>query len=291
MSFCQHFFGKEIDKVEFQDVDNLLKRPDLESTFLECKSCDDHEVKSKKYALSIAGFLNTDGGLLIIGTPRQDSKTKQFQSNFTFHSRIDKDHLRDRLIGSIEPLPKGVQIETVKKDGKDDQCVTLVDVPQSEYPPHQCQGTYYVRLDGANKPAPHGLVEAMFNGKRPRHQQALIEHFERKLGRIMEDEKAMTILYFLVLENRLVPGYVIYWAVTGSNRPNVASQNILADTLERLTQNLGLLVFEVVQGKESSYESHYLGSTKYSINPDYRDLLKDVVFKRHREKPFHLNDV
>jgi len=242
-------------------------------------------VKSKRYAPSIVGFLNTDGGLLIIGTPRQDSRTNQFTDDSTFHSYMEKDHLRDRLIGSIQPLPSGVQIETVKKDGKDDHCVTLVDVPQSEYPPHQSQGTYYVRVDGANKPAPHGLVEALFNGKRPRHQQALIEHFEKKLGRFIEDEEAMTALYFLVLENRSVPALNVSTAVIGRDQLKKEPDRRLGGTLRRLDR-LGILISE--ETKNTYHDEHYM---KYSINPDYRDLLADVVFERHREKPFHLHDV
>ena len=288
MSFCQYFFGKEIDQVEFQDVSNfIVNRSDLEKTFLECKSCDNLKLKPTDYIPSIVGFLNTGGGLLIIGTPIEEGNPRVFQSTFKFHSYIPKDHMRDKLIDAIQPLPNGIQIEII---GKDDQCVTLVDVPKSEYPPHQYKGTYYIRLDGSRKAAPHAFVEALFNRRKPRYQQALIEHFERKIADFRQNEEAMTALYFLVLESRAVPEPIIYAAVLGTDYMKTQPDRVLTEDLSTLS-NRGVLISENIQEDRSYYDVSHHNYWKHSINPDCRDMLADLVFERHRRKKFHLHDV
>ncbi len=290
MTFCQHFFGKEIEQVTFQDVSDLiLGRSDLESTYLECKSCETSEVKSKNCAPAIVGFLNIGGGLLIIGTPREAGNPRRFQSDFTFHSYIEKDHLRDRLIGSIQPLPTGIRIESKKKDDNHDQYVTLVDVQRSEYPPHQYQGKYYVRLDGSNKPAPHSLVEAMFNGRRPRHQQALIEHFNKKIVNLRRNEVAMKALYYLVLENRPVEEPVILASVFRDDQIDTSHAGQLVATLQKIVTQLGILTVETVMEKKIFFGKTYSNYRRYSINPDYQGLLADVVFEMNRQNEFHLS--
>jgi hypothetical protein len=193
------------------------------------------------------------------------------------------------LLGSIQPLPDGIQVETIKKDNKDDQCVTLVDVSRSEYPPHQSNGTYYIRLDGCNKPAPHAFVEALFSGRRPRYQQALIEHFEKKIANFRKNEKAMTALYFLVLERRIVPEPIIYAAVLGVDKMATERGRELREALRKLSDR-GVLVSEKSKEHIAFGKNTYDDYMKHSINPDYQDLLADAVFERHRQEEFHLHN-
>lgn len=167
MTFSKHFFGKSLKKVTIPDLKKLIvtdKTP--ESDILEYKS----QIKNfSEYSEDIVAFLNVSGGLLILGTPKEEyvnpndkKRGKICKGGFVFHKFMPKDQLRNQLLGSIEPLPTGVEIHTVKDGGDENKCVTVIDIPKSQYPPHQSRGAYYVRLDGETRKAPHGIVEALF---------------------------------------------------------------------------------------------------------------------------------
>ena len=43
-----------------------------------------------------------------------------------------------------------------------DRAIVIFEIQKSNYAPHQTSNTYYMRLDGQSKPAPHHYVEALF---------------------------------------------------------------------------------------------------------------------------------
>ncbi len=164
-------FGRSLESVTFADVERLIiKNKTVESNALEYKSGFD---KFGEYAEDIVAFLNVDGGILILGTPKEayldphnKAKGKVCTGPFRYHPYCAKDWLRNQLLGAIEPLPLGVRIHTVKDGDDDKKCVSIVEVEKSENPPHQTKGTYYIRLDGETRRAPHGIVEALFQRRR-----------------------------------------------------------------------------------------------------------------------------
>jgi hypothetical protein len=87
---------------------------------------------------------------------------------------LSKESLLQSIGSNIVPAPSGIYIKQLD----DDKCrAFVIEVTQSQYPPHQCShnGVYYLRMDYEAKPAPHGLVQALFNQRRaPKIKTAII---------------------------------------------------------------------------------------------------------------------
>jgi len=121
--------------------------------------------------------------MIIVGSPREtkDRKGKRVvcycQGELTFSKFISKDWLNQKLFSNITPSPTGIYIkEFTTEQGN----IFIIDVPQSMYPPHQsnCDGRYYIRIDNEAKPAPHGLVQALFDKRRKPKLSARIKKTE-----------------------------------------------------------------------------------------------------------------
>ena len=108
--------------------------------------------------------------MLIIGAPREidlplegGRKARVCRGPFTPLPEISKDDAHRSLLSKVTPLPSGVRVNPVRCAGG---CVVLVDVDSSNYPPHQHDRTYWIRLDGETRKAPHALVESLFLQRR-----------------------------------------------------------------------------------------------------------------------------
>lgn len=184
MSFSSHYFGKPVDKVTFDDIKKLIEAECEESQHIEFKSGIDFE-KKKSINLAtlgdtISAFLNTGGGLLIIGTPRTKRRKRsdgrsflQFEEEFQFLDPLPEQNDAERkLFDEIEPIPSGVIVHRIEKEnGKG---MILAEIQKSLYPPHQYKGTYFLRLDHETKAAPHALVEALFLQRRGPNLECVI---------------------------------------------------------------------------------------------------------------------
>jgi len=165
MSFVQHYLGKPASEVTFQDLESLVSAEVPESQTIEYKS---GRIDLVECGEDISAFLNTDGGLLVIGAPQTENvqdpngrRRRICRGQYRPISPIpDKDDAHRKLLSRILPLPAGVAIRVVP--ATDDGAVLLVDVPKSSYPPHQFENSYFVRLDGETRKAPQALVEALF---------------------------------------------------------------------------------------------------------------------------------
>ncbi len=69
MSFIDKIFNKPIGSLQLKDLEEYFKEPQEETSILEFKS---GEVEINDVYKEVAAFLNTEGGLLIIGTPREE---------------------------------------------------------------------------------------------------------------------------------------------------------------------------------------------------------------------------
>jgi len=166
--YITQFFNKDPENLNINDLrDFFLVRQDENST-LEFKS---GEVEIDDLYKEVTAFLNTEGGMIIVGAPREtkDKYGKRVvcfcQGELTFSKFISKDWLNQKLFSNITPSPTDIYVkEFITEQGN----VFIIDVPQSMYPPHQsnCDGRYYIRIDNEAKPAPHGLVQALFDKRR-----------------------------------------------------------------------------------------------------------------------------
>lgn len=167
-NYIEKIFGKKRDELTLSDLKNYFSSPQEESSVIEFKS---GEVEINDIFKEIAAFLNTEGGLLIIGSPRETKQTvgkniiKICEGELTFSNFKNKDWLYQKIASNIVPAPTDLKIEEFLTEKGN---IFLIDIPQSLNPPHQCSsdGKYYLRLERDAKPAPHGIVQALFNKRR-----------------------------------------------------------------------------------------------------------------------------
>ena len=93
------------------------------------------------------------------------NKVKICEGNLTYSNFKNKDWLYQKICSNIVPAPTNLRIEEFFEENGN---IFLIDVPQSMHPPHQCSsdGKYYIRLERDAKPAPHGIIQALFNKRR-----------------------------------------------------------------------------------------------------------------------------
>lgn len=167
-NYIEKIFGKPRNEVKLSDIEEYFSTPQEESSVIEFKS---GEVEINDIFKEITAFLNTEGGLLIIGAPRETKKElgkniiKVCEGNLTFSNFKNKDWLYQKIASNIVPIPTDLKIEEFLTENGN---VFLIDIPQSLSPPHQSSsdGKYYLRLERDAKPAPHGIIQALFNKRR-----------------------------------------------------------------------------------------------------------------------------
>lgn len=163
MYYSEVFFKKDIYNINEDDVLQFFSNSPEESSILEFKSGDNLDIQ--KVYPEVCALHNTQGGLIIIGSPkpRKDEGREFFDGELTRTPFKDKDWVYQKISSNISPAPSGLKIHDVKMS--DSKYVQIIDVPKSLHPPHQCllNGIYYLRFETQSRFAPHGLVEAMFN--------------------------------------------------------------------------------------------------------------------------------
>ncbi len=165
MDMAKKIFGKELFQITKDDLEEYFSIPREETSVLEFKS---GQIKINAIFKEICAFLNTDGGIIIIGTPKERKlpKSGRFSTRICQGTLIpsdfrDKNWIESLIAANIVPYPDGIKIHEIREEeGK----YFIVEVPQSQKPPHQFlnDGRYYIRLEKEAKPAPHGIVESLF---------------------------------------------------------------------------------------------------------------------------------
>lgn len=177
-NYIEKIFGKSRNEVTINHIKDFFSTQQEESSVIEFKS---GEVEINDIFKEITAFLNTEGGLLIIGAPRETKKTigknniiKICEGDLTYSNFKNKDWLYQKIASNIVPTPTDLKIEEYLTDEGN---VFLIDIPQSLNPPHQCSadGKYYLRLERDAKPAPHGIIQALFDKRRVPSLSADIE--------------------------------------------------------------------------------------------------------------------
>jgi len=167
-NFITQFFDKNPDELIISDIQNYFNERQEESSTLEFKSGD---AEINDVFKEVAAFLNTEGGLLIIGSPRETRETlgkrviNFCKGEVTYSKFASKDWLHQKIFSNITPSPTEIYIkEIVTEKGN----IFILDIPQSSNPPHQsnADGRYYIRLENEAKPAPHGLIQALFDKRK-----------------------------------------------------------------------------------------------------------------------------
>lgn len=169
MSYSKLYFGKELTELNFEDIENFFIEEKEESNKIEFKSYHNpeeknHTEKENGVVRTICGLLNSEGGIVIWGSPIgqnvEGKKEKIFKGELSPADKlIEKDSFIGRITDLITPAPRGINFQSVEKSGK---YVYIIEVEQSFYSPHQFRNIYYMRIDGQTRPAPHHYIEALF---------------------------------------------------------------------------------------------------------------------------------
>lgn len=164
MSFCYSLFQKELTVLTFSDLDTFFSTTQEENAILEFKM---GEVSLETIHKEVAAFANTQGGLLILGAPKEidhpeKKNVKVCLGALTPCTKIpNPDTLVRSIASNISPSPTQIRVKEIQIEGGS---VYIIDVAQSSNPPHQvnANGIYYIRMEREAKAAPHGIVEALF---------------------------------------------------------------------------------------------------------------------------------
>jgi hypothetical protein len=176
LPFSEYYLGKTVDALDSEDLRQFVLKEEPESQNLEYKS---DGTRLSAHGEAISAFLNSGGGLLIVGAPEEKEKTldsgrkvRVCRGDLRPLPDIAKDDAHRSLLSKISPIPAGVRVQPVKCDGG---CVLVVDVESSSYPPHQHDGSYWIRLDGETRRAPHALIESLFLQRRGPNLECRLE--------------------------------------------------------------------------------------------------------------------
>ncbi|MFL0685045.1 MAG: ATP-binding protein [Algoriphagus aquaeductus] len=166
MNFCQNYFSKDLDQLTESDLVTFFSIPQKETQYIEFKSFGEPNVEqvfNKTLKPAVCSFLNSEGGILIYGAPREDRRNSDNPENFRlrpYPSKFlgDHDSIIRKIADGITPMPVGVRLKEVEVEGG---VVAVFEIQESQSKPHQTDNIYQIRIDGQKKPAPHYLIEAM----------------------------------------------------------------------------------------------------------------------------------
>lgn len=213
MTYSENILGKKIYDVKISDVKEFFLNAQEESGILEFKSGN---VELEDIYKEVAAFLNTDGGLLIIGAPKEKKvgNKRICQGELTPSIIRNKTWLIQKISSGISPSPSNIKCNEIQIN--EDEKIYVLDISKSPYAPHQVsgKGQYYIRLEEEAKPAPHGIVEALFS----KRQKPLLEPNISFVGQKKEPSKfhdiELSIQNLSIYTAEHVSGYINFFGVS-----------------------------------------------------------------------------
>ena len=173
MNFSQTYLGKSLEELTYKDIEEFFIEEQVETETLEFKSGElfktINEFKdslNKNINRSITAFLNSSGGLLIWGAPREykkDGTNIKYCKGELYPINIsrDKDSLISEITRAISHMPIGIKVKILSsEDGKSH--IYIFEVKESQSKPHQSNHRYFIRLDGQTQDAPHLFSTSTF---------------------------------------------------------------------------------------------------------------------------------
>lgn len=166
MNFCQTYFKKDLDDLNSEDIISFFSSPQKETQFLEFKSSREtniDKVFSSTLKPGICSFLNSEGGILIYGAPKENKKNPDHPFNGEIEPYRkgflgDHDTIIRKISGGTIPMPAGIRLKEVDLPNGS---VAIFEIQPSTTKPHQTDNIYQIRIDGQKTPAPHYLIESM----------------------------------------------------------------------------------------------------------------------------------
>jgi hypothetical protein len=171
MGFIEIFLKKDSKDINAEDVELFVSRKIEESLNLDYKDIKAYE-HFDDLSKDLSAFANSEGGLLMLGVGQEKKGQKIFPTEITWGDEsLSKERLENSLTGKIHPRIEGLRIVPIRKNNS---VIFLLDIPQSQNPPHMAfDKRYYRRLNFGNCPMEHYEVSDFF-GRRRKPQLSLI---------------------------------------------------------------------------------------------------------------------
>lgn len=203
MNFCQNYFSKDLDLLTESDLIHFFSSLQKETQYIEFKSSGETNVDqifNKTLKPAVCSFLNSEGGILIYGAPREDRRNPDNPDNFKLrpypiNALGDHDSIIRKIADGITPMPIGIRLKEVEVEGG---MLAVFEIQESKSKPHQTENIYQIRIDGQKKPAPHYLIEAMMKQVRFPEIKAYIKTEMSQYGSVARDTLFVSFnLYFI----------------------------------------------------------------------------------------------
>ena len=170
MGTVEELFGKSADLVLIGDIERLLKGRREECRVLEYKGA---QILSKPDDLSqsISAFLNSSGGLIIIGV-REDRQTRNPKgARAKMRYRVEfvgveyaKERVEQLIFDHLHFSSKpDIRIYPVRNPSDPSQALYLIEIPSGDDPPYQAGDfRYYCRSNFKKQPMLHSEIAECF---------------------------------------------------------------------------------------------------------------------------------
>jgi hypothetical protein len=173
MGTIEDIFAKPGNKIQLGDIQQLIDNKKEETRNLEYKA---PQFVEKPVALSewVSAFLNSDGGLIILGVCESDPTKKNNINPKIYPTQIDfvdnrytKESIEQIIFSNINCTSKpNIKIYPIRDSSDSSKAVYLIDIPQGDNPPYQAQNKkYYRKLNATKYELPHSEI-ADFFGRR-----------------------------------------------------------------------------------------------------------------------------
>ena len=150
-------------------TDKLLASlpPDGEDDRWELKRADILNNKTalkKELGKQVSAFANSGGGYLVIGIDEKDLQNPQPCEQYVGRQPM-RDYLSALTEQSVEYPIRHFKVHRIPFADDGEKSIFVVEIEDSPAAPHQAkeEKTYYYRIDGHSKPAPHFHLELLRN--------------------------------------------------------------------------------------------------------------------------------
>lgn len=189
----QIYFNKKIDQVTLEDIQKLIDDKVTENYTLDYKALT-KKPQYGKYSKIISSFLNTNGGILIIGVSEKDHK---YPDQITWGT-ISRETIVQNLYNEVDPWTSDIRVKPIENPEKKDECVFVIDVPKSKNPPHMANNVYYYRNVFESIPMTHTQVKGVFTESylaKEKILERVIEPIYRNIRQVLENEVTVDPFY------------------------------------------------------------------------------------------------
>lgn len=229
MTHSERIFGTTLETLVYTDIETFFNTSRQENDLLEFKSFNRSQTIEQNIHIihkGVSAFLNSEGGLIIWGAPigslPSGGTEKIFQGSLIPLTSVPgHDQMVNKISDKLIPLPNSIKVNVIPNSGNTES-ICVIEIEKSQYAPHQTGNTYYMRMDGQSRPAPHHYIEALFKQIRFPEirsyikftnvtvgQNALVLHTELMIFNFSELQNEEQITYQLTCSEGLFEEYFI----------------------------------------------------------------------------------